>query len=83
MLLLWPTGAYWVDEYQKNHSLHPHKIKYSKYSDEQKAYAVNYYIKHGINIHQAIKALGYLSRPLLKAWAEEKQPAELHSVKFL
>lgn len=71
------TLAYWVDEYQKNHSLHPHKIRYSKYSDEQKAYAVHYYMEHGINIHQTVKALGYPSRPLLKAWIEEKELTEV------
>lgn len=70
------TLAYWVDEYQRNHSLHPRKSRYSKYSDEEKAHAVHYYMEHGKNILQAVTVLGYPSRPLLKAWIEEKEPAE-------
>lgn len=70
------TLTYWVDEYQRSHSLHPRKRRYSKYSAEQKAHAVQYRLKHGINIFQTVKVLGYPSRPLLKAWIEENEPAE-------
>ena len=70
------TLAYWVDEYQRKHSLHPHKRRYRKYSAEQKAHAVHYYMEHDLNILQTVKVLGYPSRPLLKAWIEEKEPVE-------
>lgn len=68
--------AHWVDEYQRNHSLHHKKRKYSKYSDDEKLFAVEYYMKHDKNILQSVKVLGYPSRPLLKAWIEEKEPVE-------
>lgn len=70
------TLAYWVDEYKRNNSLHPHKRRYSKYSDDQKAYAVHYYMEHNLSILQTVKVLGYPSRPLLKAWIEEKELTE-------
>lgn len=70
------TLTYWVDEYQRKQSLHPYKRRYSKYSAEQKTHAVRYYMEHGLNILQTVKVLGYPSRPLLKAWIEEKEPAE-------
>lgn len=68
--------AHWVDEYQRNHSLHPQKQRYSKYSDEEKKRALLCYTENGKNILQTVKALGYPSRPLLKAWIEESNPAE-------
>jgi transposase InsO family protein/transposase-like protein len=70
------TLAHWVDEYQRSNSLHREKPRYSKYTEEQKAHAVRYYMEHGKNIQQTVKALGYPSRPLLAAWIEEKEPLE-------
>lgn len=68
--------AHWVDEYERNQSLHAQKHRYSKYSDEEKERAIQYYLKNGKNILQTVKVLGYPSRPLLKAWIKEYNPLE-------
>lgn len=68
--------AHWVDEYQRNRSLHPLKHRYSKYSDEEKKCAIQYYMENGKNILQTVKVLGYPSRPLLKSWINEYNPME-------
>ena len=68
--------AHWVDEYQRNQSLHEQKRRYSKYSDEEKERAIHHYMENGENFLQTVKALGYPSRPLLKAWVEAYEPAE-------
>lgn len=68
--------AHWVNEYERNQSLHAQKHRYSKYSDEEKERAIQYYLKNGKNILQTVKVLGYPSRPLLKAWIKEYNPLE-------
>lgn len=70
------TLAHWVDEYRRTNSIHSTKKRYNKFADEQKAYAVRYYMEHGRNILQTVKVLGYPSRTLLKSWLEEREPAE-------
>ena len=47
---------------------------YIKYSYEDKEKAVKYYLEHGKNISRTIRAIGYPSRPLLKAWIDELSP---------
>jgi transposase-like protein len=68
--------AHWIDEYQRDQSLHARKCRYSKYSDNEKERAIRYYMENGKNILQTVKTLGYPSRPLLKTWIEEYDPAE-------
>lgn len=68
--------VHWVDEYQRNQSLHTQKYRFSKYSDEEKECAIQYYMENGKNVLQTVKALGYPSRPLLKAWIKEYNPRE-------
>ena len=68
--------AHWVDEYERNQSLHAQKHRYSKYSDEEKERAIQYYLKNGKSVLQTVKVLGYPSRPLLKAWIKEYNPLE-------
>lgn len=68
--------AHWVDEYERKQSLHAQKYRYSKYSDEKKERVIQYYMKNGKNILQTVKALGYPSRPLLKAWIDEYNSGE-------
>jgi len=50
-----------------------------KYSSEQKAKAIEYYLEHGRNISRTIRALGYPSRMTLRAWRDELAPASRRS----
>lgn len=62
---------HWVKEYDRDHSLHEHRIRYSKYTDSEKQTAVEYYYAHGQNYLKTVKDLGYPSRTLLTQWVEE------------
>ena len=61
----------WVKEYERDHSLHEHRVRYSKYTDREKQTAIEYYYAHGQNALQTVKDLGYPSRTLLSQWVEE------------
>ena len=65
------TLRLWVKEFNQEGSLHE-KYKYkSKYSDEQRKYAVNYYLEHGRSISKTIRAIGYPNRYTLSLWLQE------------
>lgn len=67
---------YWYREYTQSNDLHQGRKKVSKFSDQEKRAAVDYYFSHGKNIQKTVKELGYPSRPLLAAWVKELCPAE-------
>ena len=57
--------SHWVKEYERDHGLHEHRVRYSKYTDSEKQAAVEYYYTNGQNGLQTVKDLGYPSRTLL------------------
>jgi transposase-like protein len=67
---------HWYKEYCNTKELHAEKIKYSKYTDVEKRYAVDYYLEHGKNVLKTVKDLDYPSRPLLVSWIKELDPDE-------
>lgn len=68
----------WYEEYIKNGDLHKDYIKESKYSDEDRRKAVDYYLEHGRCVSRTVKALGYPSRPELDKWIYEIAPEKKH-----
>ena len=64
----------WYREYLKEQETGVLRNRYSrrpKYSLEQKATAVSYYLEHGRSISRTIKKLGYPCRDLLREWCKE------------
>lgn len=66
----------WYEEYIENGGLHKDFIKKSKFSDEERQKAVNYYLEHGKCVSRTVKALGYPSRPMLDKWISEMVPEQ-------
>ena len=64
----------WYREFKKNGDLHKTFIKKSKYTDEEKKIAVDYYLEHGKCVSSTCKKLGYPSRPMLDEWISELAP---------
>lgn len=75
--------AHWVDEYQRNQSLHARKCRYNKYYDKEKEHAIQYYMENVRNILQTVKALGYPSRPLLKTYCYDVFPLNRRMILLL
>jgi transposase-like protein len=48
----------------------------SKYTEDQRSFAVDYYLKHGKCYRQTIKQLGYPTRDTLRKWVQEIAPDE-------
>ena len=67
----------WYQEYSENHDLHREHIKYSKFTDEEKRTAIDYYFNNGRNALKTVKDLGYPSRTLLNNWIKELCPEEV------
>ena len=65
------TLRLWVKEFNQEGSLHGKYKEKSKYSDEQRKYAVNYYLEHGRSISKTIRAIGYPNRYTLSLWLQE------------
>lgn len=63
--------ADWYQEYSRNHDLHREHKKYSKFTDEEKRIAIDYYFSHGRNALKTVRDLGYPSRTLLNSWVQE------------
>ena len=63
--------SHWVKEYERDHDLHEHRVRYSKFTDREKQVAIEYYYAHGQNGLQTVKDLGYPSRTLLSKWVKE------------
>jgi len=66
----------WYYEYRKEGELHRDLVRNTKYSEEQKQIAVDYYIEHGKCVSGTVKKLGYPSRPMLDKWILELKPEE-------
>lgn len=69
----------WYKEYEENGDLHKSYISTSKYSDEQRKAAVQYYVEHGRSKARTVKALGYPTRQQLTEWLKQDLPDEVHS----
>jgi len=66
----------WYEEYNELGKLHQKYCKKSKYSDEKKRLAINYYSEHGRSISRTIRALGYPCHETLVLWIDELLPGE-------
>ncbi len=66
----------WYKEYEENGDLHRSFISTSKYSDEQRKAAVQYYVEHGRSKSRTVKALGYPTRQQLSEWIKQDLPDE-------
>ena len=64
----------WYKEYLKNKDLHKNYFRKSKYNDELRQKAVEYYLHHGKCISKTVRALGCPSRPILDKWIKESIP---------
>jgi transposase InsO family protein/transposase-like protein len=64
----------WLNELNNNEDLHRTQSRKTKYNEEQKKKAVDYYIGHGRCISRTIRALGYPSRHYLEDWLTERVP---------
>ena len=73
------TIKHWYKEYEQTGDLHRFYIRANKYSDEQRKAAIQYYLDHGRNKIQTVKALGYPNRQLLTEWLKQDLPDEVRS----
>jgi transposase InsO family protein/transposase-like protein len=64
----------WLREYEQNRDLKPVLLRAPKFTEEQKARAVEHYLTHGRCVAFTIKALGYPGRASLHAWIQELNP---------
>ena len=64
----------WYQEYLENGDLHKTYKKDSKFTDEQRQKAIDYYLGHGKCVSRTVRVLGYPSRPVLFKWIEEAVP---------
>lgn len=64
----------WHREYEQRLDLPTRYVRLPKYSQAQKERAVEHYLEHGRCLSATIKALGYPSRALLRAWIQELHP---------
>ena len=67
----------WYKEYEENGDLHRSYISTSKYSDEQRKAAIQYYVEHGRSKSRTVKALGYPTRQQLTDWIKQDLPDEV------
>lgn len=82
------TVKQWAREFRATGTLHErshHNRRKSKYSEEQKQTAVQYYIEHARSLRLTITALGYPNRETLSQWLDEALPDRrgLHSKRRL
>jgi putative transposase len=64
----------WHREYEQHRDLHAGYARLPKFSPAQKERAVQHYLEHGRCLAVTIKALGYPSRAVLRAWLQELHP---------
>lgn len=64
----------WHREYEQHRDLHAGYARLPKFSQMQKERAVQHYLKHGRCLAVTIKALGYPSTAVLRAWLQELHP---------
>ena len=67
----------WYKEYEETGDLHKSYSSTSKYSDEQRKAAVQYYVEHGRSKSRTVKALGYPTRQQLTEWIKQDLPDEV------
>lgn len=65
---------HWHREYEQRLDLRAGYVRRPRYSQAQKALAVEHYLEHGRCLAATIAALGYPSRTLLRAWVQELHP---------
>ena len=70
----------WHQEYVQGHDLAAGYERVPKYSQAQKARAVEHYVEHGRCLTATIQALGYPSRGALSAWVRELHPETTRAV---
>ena len=70
------TLKVWYQEFKENGDLHQKRGSTSKYSDEQKRIALEYYAEHGRSISTTIQKLGYPSRTQMLEWVRNEFPGE-------
>ena len=63
----------WYEKYKSGETME-RKSHPTKYTEEQKAKAVDYYLKHGKCVRRACRILGYPNRTLLTEWIKELAP---------
>lgn len=66
----------WYEEYVANGDLSHTRKNNSRYTEEDKRKAVDYYLQHGKNISCTVRKLGYPSRMLLDNWIKELAPEQ-------
>jgi transposase-like protein len=66
----------WYKVYAETGKLHERHGKKPKYSLTQKKLAVDYYMEHGRNMAQTIRAIGYPHRETMREWLHEVSPSE-------
>ena len=64
----------WYKEYIEKAGFPEKHTRKSKYSDEQKRLAVEYYFNHGRTLAHTIRTLGYPSKITLRSWIDEASP---------
>ena len=71
--------AIWYKEYKENGTLDRFENqKHSKYSEDQRQKAVEYYLSNGKSINNTIKALGYPGKTTLCEWLNEDAPRRIN-----
>ena len=61
----------WYKQYLKTSSYYNHKLRRSKYSEEDRKKAIEFYLTHGRNIAFTIRELGYPCKQILRRWVSE------------
>ena len=71
--------AKWYQEYISEGTLKEKITRKPKYTEEQKASAVEFYLSHDNNMTLTIHVLGYPGRATLSQWISEDCPEEKHT----
>lgn len=64
----------WFREFSESGNLHESRLRWSKFTEEQKLAAVKHYFESGRSLSKTKRALGYPSLALLCAWIDEIAP---------
>ena len=64
----------WYREYEQNGDLHKTIVRKSKFSDEQKEAALEFYMTHGRSIKYTVESLGYPGESTFKRWLNKAYP---------
>ena len=73
--------AKWYQEYISEGTLKEKITRKPKYTEEQRAAAVEFYLSHGKNMNLTIHVLGYPGRATLSQWLSEDCPEEKRTCK--